>query len=440
MNEPLVSILLPTHARFRSGYLQRAIDSVLNQTYQNWELLVADDASTDGTAEYVQRLAAADPRIQHVRFDRNVGLPACTLAHAFLRSRGDYLAFIFDDSMFLPNHIATLLDGLLSEPGLGMVYGQTLMHFPSGTDLLGSPATVERLLERNCIGNPAVMLPRWVISEVGWYDPHIILKRSCDWDLWIRILQRFPALFIPEIVAEEFGSLLSDSLGRSHLLFLPLMEKYRAVSRDHLLAPDMIANGQYSVADVPFELTPEERLQIAVLVLQHYVRIAAIDRLVEYTNLLLEQAIPEFEHLMAKTGLPAELIRNDRSTLAFLGTAFYANYCVAELDAQRMNLEGMGTVPCDPTERIRQLNSAYWSLDERYHMLMRSKSWQLTRPLRELKRAVARFKDSQPLEQCCPDSGRNASAVIGRLKRGENPHHGVAENCDASPGRSSSID
>src|SRR5438067_9759322 len=72
---PLVSVVLPTYRRYRNGMLRRAVDSVLNQTCGDLELIVVDDGSTDGTESYISARGAADPRVVHVRHERNSGLP-----------------------------------------------------------------------------------------------------------------------------------------------------------------------------------------------------------------------------------------------------------------------------------------------------------------------------------------------------------------------------
>ena len=129
MTLPLVSIFLPTYSRYQSGYLKSSIDSVLAQTYKNFELLVVDDGSIDGTSEYIKELAASDKRIKHVRFDKNIGLLAFTTAKAYLESSGEYLTFIFDDCVYETNHLEKLLAKLNSEPNLGTIFIMGLLVF-----------------------------------------------------------------------------------------------------------------------------------------------------------------------------------------------------------------------------------------------------------------------------------------------------------------------
>lgn len=103
---PLVSIIMPSYNC--SPFLRTAIDSVLSQTYGNWELLIQDDASTDGSLAIIEEYAARDPRIKFERNDRNRGA-ALTRNRAIERSEGEYLAFLDSDDVWLPKKLETQL-------------------------------------------------------------------------------------------------------------------------------------------------------------------------------------------------------------------------------------------------------------------------------------------------------------------------------------------
>ena len=68
-------MFLPTYARMQDGHLQRAVQSALDQTFEDFELLVVDDGSIDGTAQYLEEVALGDPRVRVTRLERNTGLP-----------------------------------------------------------------------------------------------------------------------------------------------------------------------------------------------------------------------------------------------------------------------------------------------------------------------------------------------------------------------------
>lgn len=107
---PLVSVLLPTHARNKSGLLSKAISSVLAQDFSDFELFVIDDGSSDGSVETIQEFCNLDKRVRHIRFEENVGLPALTAAHALKQSSGKYIAWQFDDCTWMSNHLIDLVE------------------------------------------------------------------------------------------------------------------------------------------------------------------------------------------------------------------------------------------------------------------------------------------------------------------------------------------
>ena len=73
---PEISVILPTFRRGDNGLFQKCVDSLLNQTFKNFELIIIDDASTDSTAEHIRSYMAKDPRVAVIRHQRNIGLPA----------------------------------------------------------------------------------------------------------------------------------------------------------------------------------------------------------------------------------------------------------------------------------------------------------------------------------------------------------------------------
>ena len=98
MND-LISIVLPVYNGER--FLRESIDSVLAQTYTNWELLIVDDCSTDNTAAIVHEYVQKDSRVQYYKNEKNLRLPR-NLNRGFSLARGDYLTWTSDDNVFWP--------------------------------------------------------------------------------------------------------------------------------------------------------------------------------------------------------------------------------------------------------------------------------------------------------------------------------------------------
>lgn len=102
--QDMILVLLPTFNRFKSGYLEAAVNSILKQEYIDFILCIIDDGSSDGTLEYLSDLPKKDSRIYILRNDTNVGLPALTLIKPFLEFRDyfKYLVWAPDDCTWSP--------------------------------------------------------------------------------------------------------------------------------------------------------------------------------------------------------------------------------------------------------------------------------------------------------------------------------------------------
>ena len=101
--EKLVSIIMPAYNC--ADYITESIKSVQNQSYRNWELIVADDNSTDGTVDAVRSVAADDNRIHLLETDINLG-PAAARNRAINAARGDYIAFLDSDDIWYPDKLS----------------------------------------------------------------------------------------------------------------------------------------------------------------------------------------------------------------------------------------------------------------------------------------------------------------------------------------------
>src|SRR5918994_1870306 len=135
--EPLISIVLPTYNGSR--YLREAIDSCVAQTYQNWELIVVDDCSTDATPGIVAEYVGRDPRIKSIRHETNKKLPqALNTGHA--AARGHYLMWTSDDNRLLTFAIEELTAFLEHNPRVGLVYADSVLIDKTGRYVRDYPA------------------------------------------------------------------------------------------------------------------------------------------------------------------------------------------------------------------------------------------------------------------------------------------------------------
>ena len=245
---PAVSVVIPT--RDRAGLLPRAVRSVLGQSFPDLELLVVDDASTDGTRSVSSALAASDPRVRVVHLPRPVG-GAEARNRGIALAKGELVAFLDDDDEYLPEKLELQVEVLRSAPReVGVCYAPCLYVDAGGaervlptTDLSGAPAR-RRLLERNCISTPTVLVRRSLLSAVQGFDAR--LPRFQDWDLWVRLAGATRFAFVPRPVARAYHSRVSISTSSAALVeAVRLLE--RKLETEMRLSREELADGLHAL-------------------------------------------------------------------------------------------------------------------------------------------------------------------------------------------------
>lgn len=201
---PRVTVLMTAHNGL--PYLPHAIDSVLRQTFSDFEFLTIDDASTDGSADCIR--SYPDPRIRLVCNPKNVG-QAKALNQGLALARGEYVARLDQDDLCRPDRLQRQVDFLdaQSDPaGVGSWHdcigadGRRIRLEPGASDLpQGGFGTLIGLLltQATPVGHPTVMYRRRIIAEAGGYDHNF--APSEDYALWTRLaLARYSLGMIPE--------------------------------------------------------------------------------------------------------------------------------------------------------------------------------------------------------------------------------------------------
>jgi hypothetical protein len=195
---PKVSVIIAT--RNRAHMLPRAVESA-RRAGGDVEVVVVDDASTDGTPEVCRELAGVRcvraERPQRLGGARNLGIFAST---------GEFVAFLDDDDRRLPGSLDLQAAALDSAPEAGLVYGQTILGDqdcrPTG-GLYPNPCpqgdVFWELLERNFIGCPSAVFRRSCLYRVGL--PGVTIHGIEDWDLWVRIAELYPVIAVEQPVA-----------------------------------------------------------------------------------------------------------------------------------------------------------------------------------------------------------------------------------------------
>ena len=186
MNNPMVSIVLPTYNG--EQFLAEAIQSCINQTYDNWELIVVDDASTDGAFEVIDYFVKLDNRILVVRNHVNSGLPA-SLNVGFSHARGKYFTWTSDDNMFRDNALEVLVGELEMCPEIDIVYAGFYYVDRYGARLhAASVKNIVHLGKGNVIG-ACFLYGNYVHQQLNGFAED--MQTVEDYDFWLRASNRF---------------------------------------------------------------------------------------------------------------------------------------------------------------------------------------------------------------------------------------------------------
>lgn len=255
---PKFSIFMPTFRRGASGHLERAIQSVLCQTYQEFELIIIDDASVDGSFDIIKKYIQADPRVHCLHHPRNVGLPAISCYEAYKVSRGEYLMFCFDDTEYLPEvvqNVDKVVQSSQFKIAFGYIQWETLASDGSvDRYFLGKDDTFQHnLAVTNFLPNMGAVLHRSLPEEIGFLDPHLAIARLTDWDYWKRAAKVYELRRMDIHFGTEYGLVTGNSLGQTYPLGTWLSYEWTELERNEALKPENYED--YDVQSIPSELS-----------------------------------------------------------------------------------------------------------------------------------------------------------------------------------------
>lgn len=183
---PKVSIILPVYNG--ECYLQQSVNSIISQTFTDWELIIVDDCSTDSTALIANQYAGSDSRIHVIYNKENQKLPK-SLNIGFSKAAGKYLTWSSDDNLYFPDAIIEMAGYLDLHPEIAMVRCDMQIINNKGeiTGLSGT-YTDEKIYSYNCLG-ACFLYRREVREQIGDYDADTFCVE--DYDYWLRVLGHF---------------------------------------------------------------------------------------------------------------------------------------------------------------------------------------------------------------------------------------------------------
>jgi len=198
-HRPCVSVVMSVYNCAK--YIQGSIESIIKQTFTDWEFVIIDDGSNDGTSMLLERFCN-DPRIKVIRQD-NLGLTK-SLNIGLKIAQGKYIARQDADDVSFPARIAKQVDFLDSKPDFGLVgtWAEWTDENDTCLQILDYPTMdndiQETLMKKCCFTHGSVVMRKSAVDDVGGYCEDFFLAQ--DYDLWLRIAEKFKVANLSEVL------------------------------------------------------------------------------------------------------------------------------------------------------------------------------------------------------------------------------------------------
>ncbi|WP_309741745.1 glycosyltransferase family 2 protein [Chamaesiphon sp. OTE_20_metabat_361] len=265
--KPFISVCIPTYNGQK--YLKDTLDSVLLQTYKDFEILIVDDRSSDNTIDIAEEYAARDTRIEVIRNPQNLGLVG-NWNRCIELANGEWIKFVFQDDMIAPNCLEKLFAAtqlgkpiiycrreFIFEPETDEEVKIAYLNHPSAQNPFGDTVNIsaqqysELALKEigvNLVGEPtSIMLHRNVFYQFGLFNPHLIT--ICDLEFCTRVAINTGISQVPEVLAQFRVH------GTSMTSFCSKNRNYRAKILDELL---LIHDFAFHVAYAPIRAVAQQ--------------------------------------------------------------------------------------------------------------------------------------------------------------------------------------
>lgn len=196
--DDLISVVLPVYNGER--YLRESIESIIAQSYQNWELLILDDCSTDNSADIAIEFTKKDSRIHYYKNETNLRLPR-NLNKGFSLAKGSFLTWTSDDNRFKPEALKKMRQALVSNRAQ-FVFASCRIIDSQGKEIeyiMVNDLSKKKLVGMNSVG-ACFMYTRKAYEQTGEYNPDLLYVE--DFDYWQRLYARFGAVTVNEILYE----------------------------------------------------------------------------------------------------------------------------------------------------------------------------------------------------------------------------------------------
>lgn len=213
MNVPLFSVIIPTYNREK--FLKKAINSVLLQTVNNFELIIIDDGSTDQTKDLIRSIA--DHRLKYV-FQKHKGVSSAR-NKGVQTAQGEFIFFLDSDDWFKPNKLEITFNYIKRYPDYKIFHTEETWY--RNQELLNQKKVhrkptgyvFKKALKICCISISTAAIKKDVFQEIGMFDENL---NACeDYDFWLRATAKYKVKLIPEFLTEKEGG-HADQLSKKY--------------------------------------------------------------------------------------------------------------------------------------------------------------------------------------------------------------------------------
>jgi glycosyltransferase involved in cell wall biosynthesis len=236
-----VSVIVPTFNR--AHLVAQTVDSILGQTFRDFELIVVDDCSQDDTEKVIT--ACTDERIRYFRHDSG-RLVAVNRNYGMEHARGEFIAFCDDDDLWLPEKLERQLREYDVDADIGMVCSNGIAFSDTGDlglmhdyRITGRSFTLKSLLRYNPVITSSVVLKKNVIDDIGGMNTDPVFRSGQDFELWLRVSRKYEIRYLsfPLVKCRKHSQ---------HLKFegVAAVKRSRKIYR-WLLRTDFIGRGLY---------------------------------------------------------------------------------------------------------------------------------------------------------------------------------------------------
>jgi teichuronic acid biosynthesis glycosyltransferase TuaG len=189
----LVSVVIATYRR--SSLLSQTLNSIINQTYQNLEIIIVDDGSHDSTTNTV--LSVADNRIKFFSIPHS-GRPAVPRNYGISKATGEYIAFCDDDDLWDSEKLQKQIDCFNLNPNIALIYTDYIIFSDNGyvSQSTNLHTNVEKQLYDNKVAFSSAIVRANVIKKIGNFDERMILKASEDYLFFTKLMASFPYFYL----------------------------------------------------------------------------------------------------------------------------------------------------------------------------------------------------------------------------------------------------